>query len=412
VGGIAVKLMGTRAAFIFAILLLSMTLDFAPAQSTRPTTVPSTQPTLSPLRITLHFHNAPVLEIVKSIQWQTGLSLYADPRVFGQFAGNKPATIDIDNAIFWDAMRVLKEKTNLGAIRVNDTGNGRLYMLFPVPGMHDFPPTNEYGLFSIAPVGAFLNRAMRYGGTGQDSSLCISLQVLDDPSIDLAHAKYDVSIQKAVDENGKNLATGAPAKPSNEQFKAMHVVGRRVQPGGMMSVTNQTLVPLADSAANGKQIKLLVGAIHVTSTASFCQLRFFDPAADSELSMTGTTVRILQFTPQKQQCLVRLHIEQAQGAIAWDPGASPETTYTLIDENGDLFRGHSVAFDKGQSTCAIMLMPIPRVNGFVPVQNLPAGTVPPATQAASAVHRSLMISIPGGPIDFTVPFELKDLALP
>ena len=179
----------------------------------------------TPLRLRLVYHNTPVLQAVEDFARKTGFAIEASPKPRLE---NRRITLDTGETSFWEAFDRFCQKAGLvekivtpdsdsqgpsvwGATR----GRGRGVVQFA-----DFPPTAHGWDGSSIPIdgqsalpptyyaGAVRFRALSANGsearTGGDEATFL-LEVTPQPKL-VWHNVIDVRIDKAVDENGQDLA--------------------------------------------------------------------------------------------------------------------------------------------------------------------------------------------------------------
>jgi hypothetical protein len=83
---------------------------------------------MEPTRVTLHFDNAPVRQVLASLYVRAGAQFRAFPPDPWESAGDEPVTVHLDDVTFWDAVRKLEELTGLTLI---DAGWGASFAKLP-----------------------------------------------------------------------------------------------------------------------------------------------------------------------------------------------------------------------------------------------------------------------------------------
>jgi hypothetical protein len=156
--------------------------------------------------ITMHYANAPLMKILNDFASQAGSDLgIGDPAV-ANFIKDRVATVDLDNAGFWSAFRVITDasglKPTIGQNGLTLAPNeGRAI----APFNFDNPLTKSTGGFLIVPVSCQGMRTIAYSDNRQADIFTLVINVVPEPKLHVL-GEFGIDwMKECVDDKGNSL---------------------------------------------------------------------------------------------------------------------------------------------------------------------------------------------------------------
>jgi len=185
--------------------------DFAP--STQPAqTSPSTESSLQPSAITMHYKDAPLQGVLEDFASQADADLGVQRRPIVDYAKSRRISIDLDRADFWTALRTISDRAGLRPQPYASDAR----MVFQVNANAMFGGFDMFsdaakvsGGFLIIPWMCRLNRSVDYEhDTDNQSDLWLELIVMAEPKLRVINPSNQEWLQQCVDEHGQSLLGG------------------------------------------------------------------------------------------------------------------------------------------------------------------------------------------------------------
>ncbi|MDP9173351.1 MAG: hypothetical protein M3O30_05740 [Planctomycetota bacterium] len=163
---------------------------------------------IGPASITMHYTNAPLQNVLDDFARQAGADLGCRRAPIVEYAKNKPVTINLDHASFWESLRMIGEVSELRP-RFNNNDPQMLLEIAPSGGPPmelNGPGSKHAGPFLIVPRMCTINRVVQYtrGGLNR-SNLYLRLTALAEPKIHVINQTNPDWLQECVDEKGHSL---------------------------------------------------------------------------------------------------------------------------------------------------------------------------------------------------------------
>jgi hypothetical protein len=156
--------------------------------------------------VTMHYTNAPLMKVLTDFARQAGANLGIDDPAVAAFAHGRLATVNLDNADFWQALRAVKDASGLtpwiGQPGLMLTPASRLVFM-----QIDF--SNKFARASggllIVPTEIREQRDMNYS-TGKTSSVMwLMITVIPEPKLHVVGAVNFDWLKDCVDDKGNSL---------------------------------------------------------------------------------------------------------------------------------------------------------------------------------------------------------------
>ena len=342
--------------------------------------------------VTLHYTNAPVKRILDDFAAQSGGDLgIGDPSVAALIEG-RTASVDLDNAGFWQALRAVGDATGLkpwigqsGLTLSPEMGRAIMQINFASP----YAQTNG-GLF-IVPRVCQESRTINYDGDQRSGFMTLVVDVVPEPKLHIVNAPAMDWLKECVDDKGNSLiAAGINRRIFSPRIMMMR--GPR-QPFWPLSAN------LRDVPGMGTRIARLRGelAVSVQTRSQVFEIDDVTHARDRVQSDGRMNVTLLSCS--KINLNYRLDLAcSGIGINMADPSLQ------------DLINTAELIDDKGQSVSHQSVVPAIPMNGgagrpqtvnltiiFQPTQNTPA-----KLRWEKTLEQKRL----------SVPFELHDLPLP
>jgi hypothetical protein len=263
--------------------------------------------------VTLHYEKAPMLTVLNDFAGQAGGRLGIDEPLVVKFAQGRKVSVDLDEADFWQAMRVVTRATGLATcIGVNGVA------FSPFPGRAGLPVnlSNRYavtkGGLLIMPLGLQDLRRIDYG-TGQTTEvMSLPVGVYAEPKMHIVGMMDPNWLKVCVDDKGNSLISKIPER----RFFPGFVVQRGMRQWSWMLQANLHQMP-----DMGTQIAQLKGELNFSAQTRGTTLEIDDitnpqtpPARDGMTTITALscskiginyhlTVRFTGVTPNSPEYL-------------------------------------------------------------------------------------------------------------
>jgi hypothetical protein len=164
--------------------------------------------------ITMHYINAPLAKILKDFAGQAGADLGTGDPALAPYLSGHTATLDLDNADFWTAMKALNEATGLepcvgpGGLKLSPPG---VSLPFPIPTAHVFAGV----LVTPFPLVETQARAGNENQPAGESMISVSVNVIPEPKLHVVGVVREDWVQECIDDTGQSLTiSGIPRIPT------------------------------------------------------------------------------------------------------------------------------------------------------------------------------------------------------
>lgn len=350
---------------------------------------------LGPAIITLHYHDAPLEDILADFSAQAGAELGISRTRIAEYAKSRRASVDLDHASF---LAALQEVSEAGALRPGLSGSNSL-VLMPGRSNANLPPFNIFnsraqtvGAFTVFAQSCQQNRSIQYGrGALAQSGLTLQLTAMAEPKLHVIGPTNQDWLKQCVDEKGQSLI------PDARQTYISESDGRQwfwqLQTG------------LRDVAGMGRRIARLRGELKFAVQTKSEQIQIADLSRLDNLTRTiaASSITLKRFANERGQYQLRVLVsgpltsdmEQIQTVLstiqildAQDEALQPGPMDTQIDSVGTL-----------EITLNYLANHVNRVPGRAAV-------------TSTLVPRKLRWELTTETKVVTVPFELDNLELP
>ncbi len=158
--------------------------------------------------ITMHYTNAPLQDVLDDFAAQAGADLGVDRPIITEYAKSRLATVDLDHADFWHAMRQVMDTSGLspqpyrGDRRMTLEPGAAALAAFDVFG----DAARTVGPALIFPQSSQQNRMVDYGhGQGVQSNLSLQLGMVLEPKLRMVGQPDSDWLLQCVDDRGHSL---------------------------------------------------------------------------------------------------------------------------------------------------------------------------------------------------------------
>ncbi|MBX9626943.1 MAG: hypothetical protein K2X82_24290 [Gemmataceae bacterium] len=334
---------------------------------------PPPPPAIPPRTVTLELTNSTLKDVVAALSKRTGLLV-----TYPEAVGNQPCDAVFNGKPFWDALELVADQTGL---RIEPKGDGRDIALVPRGKSREV--SSVAGPFRVVArqvVGRYL---LDEGTTAYE----VQLGVHWEPRLPVFRIDGTPTITEATDDRGTALTpqTG----------------GSRTQPAGY---AHAATVRLGGLTREAKRVGTLKGYFTVVASEKFLTFRFADltgkppVALPAQEGVTATLRRLGKDEGTWEVEVVLTYpptIPEFESFEAWAAGnrvvlVSPDGTKVFAPESRNVnAAGRQV------------------VGTYYFKEDPAKGLVNPAGKGWS-----LVVEAPTTPVEFKVPFELKDVPLP
>jgi hypothetical protein len=334
-------------------------------------------------RVTMHYTNAPLMKILADFARQAGGNLgIGDPSV-ARFAADRVATINLDNADFWQAMRALKDASGLSPW-IGQSGlslapaEGRVFMQI------DFsdPYARSSGGLFIVPTAGREERDINYV-TGQTSGqMALMVDVIPEPKLHVIGATYFDWLKDCVDDKGHSLT---PTSPNRRFFNPGLILQRGSPQSWWQLQTNLNEVPNM-----GTKIARLRGEVNllVQTRSQIFEIDDITHAGNAATQDGAASFTVLSFSKSQMNCQLSLMIT----------GITPNDARIQ-----DITNTAELVDDKDQTVFHQNCIPRPSPQGVNVILIFPATQGAPVKLRWEKTLEQKKLSIP---------FELDDLPFP
>jgi len=332
--------------------------------------------------VTMHYTHAPLMKVLADFARQAGGNLGIDDPSVVKFAEGRVATINLDNAGFWQAMRAVKDASGLSPW-VGQSGltlapaQGRVIMQVD---FSDKYARSSGGLF-IVPIGSREQSDISYVTGLTSGGMWLTLNVIPEPKLHVIGASMVDWLKDCVDDKGHSLM---PTEPN-----------RRFFPGFMMQRgVRQPLWSLQTSLREvpgmGSKIARLRGEINLSAQTRSQVFEIDDitqaHGATTQDGPASFTVMGCSKTNMNYQLTLMI-----RGITANDP------------QFLDFVNSAELVDDKGQTIIRQNYIPRPSPEGVNIVLTFqPTQSTPVKLRWEKTLERK----------NLKIPFELDDLPLP
>jgi hypothetical protein len=333
--------------------------------------------------VTLHYQDAPLTKILNDFADQAGGRMGIDDPSVEKFAEGRTASVDLDNADFWPAMRAVCKASGLST----SVGPGGV-VLSAIRGRMGMPLNifNQYSVSSggllIFPMALQEMRRIDYS-TGQSSSFMpLSIAIFAEPKLHIVSGMDFNWLKECVDDKGHSLIAAAP--------------DRRFFPGfmfqrGMRQWSWNIQANLQEVPDIGSEIARLRGELSFSAQTRGAAMEI-DDITNSQTPMTRdglATISVISFTKMNMNYRLTARFN----------GVSPNSP-----EFSDLMNTAQLVDDQGRTAQRQnYLPPRPFAGGFdADVIFQPTDISPSKLQWERTLEQKRIV----------VPFEIDHLPLP
>jgi hypothetical protein len=170
---------------------------------------------LGPSYITMHYKDAPLQTVLDDFAAQAGADMGVNRPRNSDYSKTRTASIDLDHADFWQALRAIEDVSGLQLSPYSNAGGGM--MLEINPGIFpDFEMFSD-GACTSGPVRVFAqsctdNRTIQYGRGGgrKQSTFMLMLVAVPEPKLRIAGQLNGDWLTECIDERGHSLLSEQP----------------------------------------------------------------------------------------------------------------------------------------------------------------------------------------------------------
>lgn len=340
-----------------------------------------------PSIITLHYHNAPLMQVLLDFARQARADMGIHRRNIQDYAAGRTITIDVDHVSFWKALSAIMDATELRVVPYSPSG----FTLEVMGGMGNmFAFGNQiatHGAVAVIPQSCQRTRMIDFRTGAKQDFFSLQLAALIEPKMHVLGATSFGWLKDCVDDRGNELAPVTQRGPPGISMRPMWFWPL------------QTM--LTDAPNLGSKIVRLRGELVLTvqSGSKVIDVDDLSKLHDMEVDVRGAAVVLQSFAPADNN-EYRLNISitgpQAQNQFQWQAIFSPDVNLQIRDasDNPVQFRRVQNSF----SSPGVMKESIYFSKAGGP-------------GAAAGPYR-LHWEVPTETRRITVPFELHDLPLP
>ena len=284
---------------------------------------------VSASRVTLDMVAAPLDEVLAEIEKQTGNQLKDLREQFGQRAPDRPVTIEIEDAPFWEAVDQVLDEAGLGVYSY--AGEQAVALVGREPGATPRWATAAYaGPLRVEAIRVNAARNLR---RVSGESLNLQLEVAWEPRLTPIAFSQPLSDVEAENENGIRLSMAQPEQTLNVE----------VSPGGQ--ATEMTL-PMLLPERKTKLIASLRGRLQAIVPGRQAEFRFaklseIDKPIKQQHGGATVTLESMRKSGEIWELRMRLRIDSAGGE-----GEADETENAFASHRGWVFNNITYLEDK------------------------------------------------------------------
>jgi hypothetical protein len=344
--------------------------------------------------VTMHYANTPVTKILADFAAQAGGDLgIGDPSV-ATFVDGRVASVDLDNAGFWQALRVVSDASGLspsigqsGLTLAPEIGRAIMQIDFASPYAQ-----TAGGLFIVPQSGQEI-RMIRYQGNQRQGFITLVINVVPEPRLHVLGAVGFDWARECVDDKGNSLIMPAVA---NQRFMRrgfmMSAQGPR-QPFWSLSAN------LREFPGMGTKIARLRGELDCTVQTHAQTFEFDDVTraagqtkSDGQVDVTIKSCSRMGLNYRLDMAFIGIGINMGTSSVQ-----DCINSVQLVDDHGQIIERQS----------AIPQLRVNAAHGVPDTQNLtiifqPTQNTPATLRWERTLEQKRL----------SVPFELDDLPLP
>jgi len=334
--------------------------------------------------VTMHYKDAPLQTVLNEFAWQSGADLDVRQPSVTSYAQDRTASIDLDRANFWQALRAVSDASGLrpgvGAMGLTLAPSGqRAFMQIDLAN----PYARETGGLFISPRNCQEFRMLNYSVNqpAAPSTLTLAIDVFPEPKLHVIGASNMNWLKECVDDKGHSLL---PAGMNQRFFRPM-MMARRRQWWWPLQVT------LLPNPQLGTKIARLRGQLDFTSQTRSQIVEIGDITHARNVTKDVGDVSLTVLSCQKTNLNYQLGMT-LQGVTVGDPVLQDFlSSAELVDDDGQTVRRQSFG------------PPTPTANGVaINIVFLPSMSTPSKLRWERTLEQKKL----------SVPFELDDLPLP
>jgi hypothetical protein len=341
---------------------------------------------LGPSVITMHYKDAPMQDVLNDFAIQSQADLGVHRTLVTDFAKDKRITVDLDRANFWQALRMIHDRTGLQpqlysneSRMVLDPNAGNAFDLFSDRMVVSGP-------FAIIPESCQENRNVSYArNANQSSSLTLMLIAVAEPKLKIVNGATGRWLEECVDDKKHSLI------PENAQ---MPIFYNNVRQWWWQLQTNLREVPDI-----GAKISTLKGTLNFSVQMKSEKIEIDNVLTASNVTRTAGNyaITLRQVTLQNNMYQVQMIFSNGQTS-GWEQVQGLAQSMQVLDEKGEPMQqnGMSTSGSPGRFEVTMMYSQM-NFNGGPPTPHKPDKLI---WEVATELK----------PI--SVPFQIDDLELP
>jgi hypothetical protein len=368
-----------------------------PAPATQPSaTAPSSEPSQQPSIITMHYKDAPLQDVLEDFARQAGADLGVQRRQIINYAKPRRISIDLDQANFWTALRVLSDRTGLRpqpyasdpqmVLQVNGNAMFGGFDMFS-------DAAKASGGFLIIPWMCRLNRSVDYErDIDSQSDLWLDLIVMAEPRLHVIGPSNQEWLQQCVDDEGNSLI--GVRRPSH-----FFNNGR----GWWWTMQAN----LKEVPHMGQRIASLRGELRFSVQSKSELIEIADPQNIKDLVKTAGkhTIRFKQFVNQNGQWQLTLSVTNMPARSGPRPAQSFFSMLKIMDAQDQPYSRADISITGPAQQTEVTI-------SFMAVSNAPMMRLGAGEMEGLGPPKMLQWEVPIETRIIRAPFELTDLALP
>ncbi|MGD0387446.1 MAG: hypothetical protein ABSC42_00710 [Tepidisphaeraceae bacterium] len=332
--------------------------------------------------VTMHYANAPLMKVLTDFARQAGGNLGIDDPSVAKFAAGRVATIDLDNADFWQAMRAVKDASGLWPC-IGQFGltlappDGRAGMQVDLSNKH----VRSSGGLLIVPLQTREMQTITYEKDQTFGEMVLMLNVIPEPKLRVIGTSMVDWLKDCVDDKGHSLM---PTEPNRRFFPGFMMQRGARQPLWSLQTS------LREFPGMGSKIARLRGEINLSAQtrSQVFEIEDITRARDATTQDGPASFTVMGCSKINMNYQLTVMI---RGITMNDP------------QYQDFANSAELVDDKGQTIFLQNCIPRPSpqvvnvILAFQPTQNTPV-----KLRWERTLERKML----------TIPFELDDLPLP
>jgi hypothetical protein len=283
--------------------------------------------------ITMHYADAPVKKILDDFAAQSGSEMGINEPSIASFVEGRTASVDLDNAGFWQAMRVISDATGVRPA----IGQGGL-SLAPDQGrpMAQVDLDNPYAQISggllIVPRFGQENRMINYHGSTRTGTTLLVFDAIPEPKLHILSAMTMDWVKECIDDKGNSLL--APA--INRRFIGRNIMIAR----GPQQYELPLQVNLQETPVMGTKIARLRGELNMVVQTHSQTYEIDDITRARDVSKSDNQMTVTVVSCSKMNLNYRVDLDCTGAAV--NMGLQDfMNSVVLIDDQGGVIQRQS-----------------------------------------------------------------------